>query len=156
MLLQGIFPSQGSNLGLPHYRQMLYRLSHQERGFTVFHSECTNLHSHQHSQRFPFLCILNSICFLIFLIIAFPIDVRCYLTVFDLPFLINDAGLPIGHQYVCSYALPIFQFDCFFFSIELYEFFFFLFFFIFKLYNIVLVLPNIEMNPTQVYPRSPS
>ena len=33
---------------------------------------------------------------------------------------------------------------------------FFKFYFIFKLYNIVLVLPNIEMNPTQVYPRSPS
>ena len=30
------------------------------------------------------------------------------------------------------------------------------FIFIFKLYNIVLVLPNIEMNPPQVYPRSPS
>ena len=33
---------------------------------------------------------------------------------------------------------------------------FFKFYFIFKLYNIVLVLPNIEMNPPQVYPRSPS
>ena len=28
-LLQGIFPSQGLNLGLPHCRQILYRLSHQ-------------------------------------------------------------------------------------------------------------------------------
>ena len=28
-LLQGIFPTQGSNLGLPHCRQMLYLLSHQ-------------------------------------------------------------------------------------------------------------------------------
>ena len=28
-LLQGIFPTQGSNLGLPHCRQTLYRLSHQ-------------------------------------------------------------------------------------------------------------------------------
>ena len=28
--LQGIFPTQGSNLGLPHCRQMLYRLNHQE------------------------------------------------------------------------------------------------------------------------------
>ena len=28
-LLQGIFPSQGSNPGLPHFRQILYRLSHQ-------------------------------------------------------------------------------------------------------------------------------
>ena len=30
-LLQGIFPTQGSNPGLPHCRQMLYRLSHQGR-----------------------------------------------------------------------------------------------------------------------------
>ena len=28
-LLQGIFPTQGSNPGLPHYRGILYRLSHQ-------------------------------------------------------------------------------------------------------------------------------
>ena len=35
-------------------------------------------------------------------------------------------------------------------------FFFFKFYFIFKLYNIVLVLPNIEMNPPQVYMCSPS
>ena len=28
-LLQGIFPSQGSNPGLPHYRQILYQLSHK-------------------------------------------------------------------------------------------------------------------------------
>ena len=34
--------------------------------------------------------------------------------------------------------------------------FLFLFYFIFKLYNIVLVLPNIEMNPPQVYTCSPS
>ena len=30
-LLQGIFPTQGSNPGLPHCRQTLYRLSHQGR-----------------------------------------------------------------------------------------------------------------------------
>ena len=28
-LLQGIFPNQGSNSGLPHCRQILYSLSHQ-------------------------------------------------------------------------------------------------------------------------------
>ena len=28
-LLQGIFPTQGSNLGPPHHRQILYHLSHQ-------------------------------------------------------------------------------------------------------------------------------
>ena len=30
-LLQGIFPTQGSNPGLLHCRQILYRLSHQGR-----------------------------------------------------------------------------------------------------------------------------
>ena len=29
-LLQGIFPTQGSNTGLPYWRQILYHLSHQE------------------------------------------------------------------------------------------------------------------------------
>ena len=29
-LLQGIFPTQGSNSGLPHCRQILYQLSHTE------------------------------------------------------------------------------------------------------------------------------
>ena len=29
LLLQGIFPTQGSNLGLPHCKQILYHLSHQ-------------------------------------------------------------------------------------------------------------------------------
>ena len=28
-LLQGIFTTQGSNPGLPHYRQILYQLSHK-------------------------------------------------------------------------------------------------------------------------------
>ena len=28
-LLQGIFPTQGSNPGLPHCRQILYQLSHK-------------------------------------------------------------------------------------------------------------------------------
>jgi len=28
-LLQGIFPTQGLNPGLPHYRQIFYQLSHQ-------------------------------------------------------------------------------------------------------------------------------
>ena len=37
-----------------------------------------------------------------------------------------------------------------------YLFIYFKFYFIFKLYNIVLVLPNIEMNPPQVYMCSPS
>ena len=41
-LLQGIFPTQGSNPGLPHCRRILYQLSHQgspdlvENNFKVF------------------------------------------------------------------------------------------------------------------------
>ena len=38
----------------------------------------------------------------------------------------------------------------------LFIYYFLKFYFIFKLYNIVLVLPNIEMNPPQVYLCSPS
>ena len=28
-LLRGIFPTQGANLGLPHYRKIFYQLSHK-------------------------------------------------------------------------------------------------------------------------------
>ena len=43
-LLQGIFPTQGSNLGLPHCRQILYHLSYQ--GSSLFSiSDAINLAS---------------------------------------------------------------------------------------------------------------
>ena len=35
-LLQGIFPTQGSNPGLPHCRQILYHLSHQGSPYTYY------------------------------------------------------------------------------------------------------------------------
>ena len=41
-------------------------------------------------------------------------------------------------------------------KLSIFFFFFFKFYFIFKLYNIVLVLPYIEMNPPQAYTHSPS
>ena len=44
----------------------------------------------------------------------------------------------------------------FFFVVAHCNSFFLKFYFIFKLYNIVLILPNIEMNPPQVYMCSPS
>ena len=37
-LLQGIFPTQGSNPGLPHCRRILYQLSHQGSPNTIFSS----------------------------------------------------------------------------------------------------------------------
>ena len=36
LLLQEIFLIQGSNLGLPHCRQILYHLSHQESPITEY------------------------------------------------------------------------------------------------------------------------
>ena len=46
-LLQGIFPTQGSNQGLPHYRQILYQLSHQGSPWAslVIFQHCTLLQS---------------------------------------------------------------------------------------------------------------
>ena len=35
--LQGIFPTQGSNLGLPHCRQILYQLSYQEAQIALYY-----------------------------------------------------------------------------------------------------------------------
>ena len=52
----------------------------------------------------------------------------------------------LGHE---VYSLSLYLFF-------IYLFIFFKFYFIFKLYIIVLVLPNIEMNPPQVYMCSPS
>ena len=37
-LLQGIFPTQGSNPGLPHCRQILSQLSHKGSPFICYHS----------------------------------------------------------------------------------------------------------------------
>ena len=42
-LLQGIFLTQGSNLGLPHCRQILYHLSHQQSPYWGIASEKTML-----------------------------------------------------------------------------------------------------------------
>ena len=42
-LLQGIFPTQGSNPGLPHYRQILYHLNHQG---SIISSELIKLSSY--------------------------------------------------------------------------------------------------------------
>ena len=42
-LLQGNFPTQGSNLGLPHCRQILYHLSHQESSMYISRSWYTQI-----------------------------------------------------------------------------------------------------------------
>ena len=55
----------------------------------------------------------------------------------------------------CSRFIYLFIFGSFIYLFFLFLFFF-KFYFIFKLYIIVLVLPNIKMNPPQVYMCSPS
>ena len=62
-LLQGIFPTQGSNPGLPHCRQILYRLSHQENlimkvkvpFINLFYSSC--FYSGKLLWNFPGICL---------------------------------------------------------------------------------------------------
>ena len=44
-LLQGIFPTQGSNPDLPHCRQILYQLSHQGSPYIYIHT-CICAHTH--------------------------------------------------------------------------------------------------------------
>ena len=73
---RGIFPTQGSNLGLLHCRQILYHLSHQVNPYTsIFNfrtysqtlsqSGYRNLHPHQQFMRdsgspiFPNTCYVN-------------------------------------------------------------------------------------------------
>ena len=53
-LLQGIFPTQGSNPGLLHYRQILYHLSHQgsfvqQKPLVCFRGKKKNTHIHSTS-----------------------------------------------------------------------------------------------------------
>ena len=52
-LLQEIFPTQGLNLGLPHYRQKLYHLSHQgsPRSFTFTSIEGEDIKSGKNTQK---------------------------------------------------------------------------------------------------------
>ena len=45
LLFQGIFLTQGSNPGLPHFRQMLYLLSYQESPKKGNAKECSNYHT---------------------------------------------------------------------------------------------------------------
>ena len=60
-LLQGIFLTQGSNLGLLHCRQILYHLSHQgspSSCWGLFYKTIIRLYSHV-KERSPFRSFLN-------------------------------------------------------------------------------------------------
>ena len=76
----------------------------------------------------------------------------------------RDISLPIKVRLLKAMVFPVVTYGCKSWTVKKAEcqridaffFYFFKFYFIFKLYNIVLVLPNIKMNPPQVYLCSPS
>ena len=69
-LLQRIFLTQGSNLGLPHRRQMLYHLSHQGNLSLTGHVKIT-LKDHSFWYKMVNYTIFRSKHMIIFLVIAF-------------------------------------------------------------------------------------
>ena len=73
----------------------------------------------------------------------------------------RDVTLPTKVRLVKAMVFPVVMYGCESWTVKKAErrridAFYFFIFFIFKLYIIVLVLPNIEMNLSQVYMCSPS
>ena len=62
----------------------------------------------------------------------------------------GEKGTLLHCWWECKLVQPLWR------TVWIFLYLFFLFYFIFKLYIIVLVLPNIKMNPPQVYMCSPS
>ena len=109
----------------------------------VFHSGCTNLHSHQRAQGFPFLHILPNACYFLNFK-AILTGVRWYLTVvlIYISLMISD----VEHLFMCLLAICMSSLEkchCSFFSqivwyfaIDLYQFFLYLILTTYQIYDL--------------------
>ena len=87
-LLQGIFPTQGSNLDLPHGRHVLYRLSHREAILEVLSLVIPLIYQFSNDNREFALIFLNkqllAISVIIFLQGSQHSNLECFYKTFDI------------------------------------------------------------------------
>ena len=73
VLLQGIFPAQGLNLGLPHCRWILYHQSHQESPYLQYFVLFCHMIAAQISSLVMLVFNLPDLC-----LIQFSLLIQCY------------------------------------------------------------------------------
>ena len=81
-LLQGIFPTQGSNPGFPHCRRILYQLSHKGSPYFYFYKQTSTVQTHVVQGSVVLLFELNTYHWLIMSGIAFQtswINISAYI-----------------------------------------------------------------------------
>ena len=76
-LLQGIFPTQGLNPGLPHCRQILYQLSHKGSPVNKIVSQASVINTPLKISSAQFLCPVNLPFLYFFLEVCFKSSLFC-------------------------------------------------------------------------------